>query len=235
VTADGKNVRDKIAAVDQELADTAAVVGAGTVLDAPTAQSVIDAGAEFILAPDCNPDMIHTCNRRGVIAIPGVMTPTEAVTAIEAGADILKLFPAATVGAGHVSSLQGPFGDVDIMPTGGITPKTSLSSSKPVPLRSVQAARSSTMTLLMTKTWNRSVTLPANSLAQLHRLGLGNVPELRRRIEIRRYRVILVLGFSITACTSSGVTTARSPAIVRFSAAVADPYANAFETCPSSR
>jgi len=123
VTADGKNVRDKIAAVDQELADTAAVVGAGTVLDAPTAQSVIDAGAEFILAPDCNPDMIHTCNRRGVIAIPGVMTPTEAVTAIEAGADILKLFPAATVGAGHVSSLQGPFGDVDIMPTGGITPE----------------------------------------------------------------------------------------------------------------
>lgn len=122
VTADGTGVRDKIRAVDRELAETDAVVGAGTVLDSPTAQSIIDAGAEFVLAPDCNPNVIQTCNRHGVVAIPGVMTPTEAVTAIEAGADILKMFPATTVGPRHVSSLQGPLGDVDIMPTGGVTP-----------------------------------------------------------------------------------------------------------------
>lgn len=122
VTADGKRAREKIAAVDRELADTDAVVGAGTVLDAPTAQSVIDAGAEFVLAPDCNPEMIRTCNRQGAVSIPGVMTPTEAVTAMEAGADMLKMFPATTVGPGHIGALQGPLGDVDIMPTGGVSP-----------------------------------------------------------------------------------------------------------------
>ncbi|WP_137290320.1 bifunctional 4-hydroxy-2-oxoglutarate aldolase/2-dehydro-3-deoxy-phosphogluconate aldolase [Natronorubrum halophilum] len=121
VTADGKRASEKIAAVDRELADTDAVVGAGTVLDAPTAQSVIDAGAEFVLAPDCNPEVVRTCNRRGVVSIPGVMTPTEAVTAMEAGADMLKMFPATTVGPGHIGALQGPLGDIDIMPTGGVS------------------------------------------------------------------------------------------------------------------
>lgn len=122
VTADGKRAREKIAAVDRELADTDAVVGAGTVLDAPTAQSVIDAGAAFVLAPDCNPEMIRSCNRLGAVSVPGVTTPTEAVTAMEAGADILKLFPATTVGPDHIGALQGPLGDVDIVPTGGVSP-----------------------------------------------------------------------------------------------------------------
>lgn len=122
VTADGKRASEKIAAVDRELADTDAVVGAGTVLDAPTAQSVIDAGAEFVLAPDCNPDVIRTCNRQGAVSLPGVTTPTEAVTAMEAGADMLKMFPASTVGPDHVGALRGPLGDVDIVPTGGVSP-----------------------------------------------------------------------------------------------------------------
>ena len=122
VTADGKRAREKIAAVDRELAGTDAVVGAGTVLDAPTAQSVIDAGAEFVLAPDCNPDVIRTCNRQGAVSLPGVATPTEAVTAMEAGADMLKLFPASTVGPDHVGALRGPLGDVDVVPTGGVSP-----------------------------------------------------------------------------------------------------------------
>ncbi|GAB7021126.1 bifunctional 4-hydroxy-2-oxoglutarate aldolase/2-dehydro-3-deoxy-phosphogluconate aldolase [Halostagnicola bangensis] len=121
VTADGDRVREKIAAVDEELSDTDAVIGAGTVLDAPTAQSVIDAGAKFVLAPDVNIDVITTCNRHGVVSVPGVMTPTEAVTAVEAGADILKMFPATTVGPGHISALQGPLGDLPIVPTGGVS------------------------------------------------------------------------------------------------------------------
>lgn len=123
ITADGTRVGAKIATVDRELADTEAVVGAGTVLDAPTAQSVIDAGAEFVLAPDTTPEVVTTCNRHGVVSIPGVMTPTEAVTAVEAGADMLKLFPASTVGPGHVGALQGPLGDLPIVPTGGIGPE----------------------------------------------------------------------------------------------------------------
>lgn len=121
VTADGNRVRKKIAAVDRELDDTDAVVGAGTVLDSATAETVIDAGATFVLAPDCNPDVIRTCNRHDVVSIPGVMAPTEAVTAIEAGADILKMFPATTVGPEHIGALRGPLGDIDIMPTGGIS------------------------------------------------------------------------------------------------------------------
>lgn len=121
ITADGNRVRGKVAAVDRELTDTDAVVGAGTVLESATAESVIDAGATFVLAPDCNPDVIRTCNRHDVVSIPGVMTPTEAVTAIEAGADLLKMFPATAVGPEHVGALRGPLGDVDIVPTGGIS------------------------------------------------------------------------------------------------------------------
>ncbi|MFC4438998.1 MULTISPECIES: bifunctional 4-hydroxy-2-oxoglutarate aldolase/2-dehydro-3-deoxy-phosphogluconate aldolase [Natrialbaceae] len=121
ITANDPRVREKVAAVDDALSDTDAVVGAGTVLDEPTAQSVIDAGAEFVLSPDVNPDVVTTCNRHGVLSAPGVMTPTEAVTAIDAGADVLKMFPATTVGPGHIGALQGPLGEIPILPTGGVS------------------------------------------------------------------------------------------------------------------
>ena len=121
ITADGTRAAEKIAAVDRELADTDAVVGAGTVLDAPTAQSAIDAGASFVVSPHTDPDVVRICNRHGVLVAPGVMTPTEAVTAMEAGADLLKMFPASTVGPGHIGALAGPLGDVDIIPTGGVS------------------------------------------------------------------------------------------------------------------
>ncbi len=70
------------------LDDTDAIIGAGTVMDAAAARNVIEAGAEFVLAPNLNEDVIDVCNREGVLAIPGVMTPTEAADAMEAGADI---------------------------------------------------------------------------------------------------------------------------------------------------
>ena len=121
LTADAKRCSDMIAAVDKELGDTDAVIGAGTVMDAAAARNVIEAGAEFVLAPNLNEDVIDVCNREGVVCIPGVMTPTEAAQAMEAGADILKMFPASTVGPGHIGALQGPLGDVPIMPTGGVS------------------------------------------------------------------------------------------------------------------
>jgi 2-dehydro-3-deoxyphosphogluconate aldolase/(4S)-4-hydroxy-2-oxoglutarate aldolase len=121
VTADAKRPGELIAAVDRALADTEAVVGAGTVMDAAAARTVVDAGAEFVLAPNLNEAVVETCNRVGAVAIPGVMTPTEADRALAAGADMLKLFPASTVGPGHVSAIRGPLGDVDVVPTGGIT------------------------------------------------------------------------------------------------------------------
>ncbi|PGF17566.1 2-dehydro-3-deoxyphosphogluconate aldolase [Natrinema sp. CBA1119] len=121
ITADGTRAAEQIAAVDRELAATDAVVGAGTVLDAPTAQSMIDAGASFVVSPHTDADVVRTCNRHGALVAPGVMTPTEAVTAMEAGADLLKMFPASTVGPGHIGALAGPLGDVDIVPTGGVS------------------------------------------------------------------------------------------------------------------
>lgn len=121
ITADGTRAAEKIAAVDRELADTDAVVGAGTVLDASSAQAAIDAGASFVVSPHTDADVVRTCNRHGVLVAPGVMTPTEAVTAMEAGADLLKMFPASTVGPGHIGALAGPLGDVDIVPTGGVS------------------------------------------------------------------------------------------------------------------
>ncbi|WP_254524172.1 bifunctional 4-hydroxy-2-oxoglutarate aldolase/2-dehydro-3-deoxy-phosphogluconate aldolase [Natrinema caseinilyticum] len=124
ITADGAHTAAKIAAVDRELADTDAVVGAGTVLDVPTAQSVIDAGASFVVSPHTDADVVRTCNRLGTLVAPGVMTPTEAVSAMEAGADLLKLFPASTVGPEHIGALSGPLGDVDIVPTGGVSRET---------------------------------------------------------------------------------------------------------------
>lgn len=121
ITADAERYSEMIAAVSEELAGTNAVVGAGTVTDAATARTAINAGAEFVLAPDLDEDVIDVCNREGVVSVPGIMTPTEAVTAMEAGADILKMFPASTVGPSHVSALRGPLGDIPIMPTGGVS------------------------------------------------------------------------------------------------------------------
>ncbi|WP_153552379.1 bifunctional 4-hydroxy-2-oxoglutarate aldolase/2-dehydro-3-deoxy-phosphogluconate aldolase [Halomicrobium sp. LC1Hm] len=121
LTADAKRCSEMIAKVDRALDDTDAVIGAGTVMDAAAARNVIEAGAEFVLAPNLNEEVIEVCNRESVVAIPGVMTPTEADAAMAAGADILKMFPAKTVGPSHIGALQGPLGDVPIMPTGGVS------------------------------------------------------------------------------------------------------------------
>ena len=120
VTADGKRASEKIAAIDRALEGTDAMVGAGTVMDAAAARNVIEAGAQFVLAPDLNEAVIDVCNRAGVVVVPGVMTPTEADRAMAAGADVLKMFPASTVGADHIGALRGPLGDIPIMPTGGV-------------------------------------------------------------------------------------------------------------------
>lgn len=120
LTADAKRCSDQVAAVDRALEDTDAIVGVGTVMDPAAARNAIEAGAEFILGPHLDQDIIRVCNREGVLCIPGIMTPTEAADAMAAGADMLKMFPASTVGPSHISAIQGPLGDVPIMPTGGV-------------------------------------------------------------------------------------------------------------------
>lgn len=97
------------------------VIGAGTVLDPETAARVIDAGARFVVSPVFRQPVIDRCHRHDVAAMPGCFTPTEILTAWDAGADIVKVFPATALGPGFFKDLRGPLPQVKVMPTGGVT------------------------------------------------------------------------------------------------------------------
>ena len=95
--------------------------GAGTVLDADTASRAIDAGARFIVSPVFRKAVIDACHRRDVPVMPGCLTPTEILDAWDAGADIVKVFPATTLGPGYLKDVRAPLPQVKLMPTGGVT------------------------------------------------------------------------------------------------------------------
>ncbi|HEY82532.1 MAG TPA: bifunctional 4-hydroxy-2-oxoglutarate aldolase/2-dehydro-3-deoxy-phosphogluconate aldolase [Dehalococcoidia bacterium] len=97
------------------------LVGAGTVLDPETARAAILAGAEFIVSPTLNLGVIEVCRRYSKIVIPGTFTPTEILTAWEAGADIVKVFPATVGGPKYLKDILGPLPQVRLCPTGGVT------------------------------------------------------------------------------------------------------------------
>lgn len=96
------------------------MIGAGTVLDVQTARTAILSGAQFILSPSLHSDVIQMCNKYNVLAVPGVLTPTEAITAWELGAKIVKVFPAGVVGPSYIKQLLGPLDQLKIMAVGGI-------------------------------------------------------------------------------------------------------------------
>ncbi len=96
------------------------LLGAGTVLDAETARAALLAGAQFIVAPNTNLDVIRLCRRYDKLVMPGALTPTEVVTAWEAGADIVKIFPSEITGPKYLKALHGPLPQVRLMPTGGV-------------------------------------------------------------------------------------------------------------------
>lgn len=96
-------------------------VGAGSVLDGAAAQGAIEAGAKFILSPTLKVETIRTAKRYGVVSIPGAYTPSEILTAFEAGADIVKVFPATALGPSFIKDMQGPLPQVRLLPTGGVT------------------------------------------------------------------------------------------------------------------
>lgn len=100
--------------------DDSIVIGAGTVLDPETARAVILAGANYVVSPGLNVETIKLCNRYRIPMLPGVMTPTEAITALEAGCDIIKVFPGNIVGPGAISSFKGPLPQGEFMPSGGV-------------------------------------------------------------------------------------------------------------------
>ena len=100
------------------------LIGAGTVLDPETARACILAGAEFIVSPTLNLEVIKVCRRYSKIIIPGTFTPTEILTAWEAGSDIVKVFPASVGGPGYLKDIMGPLPQVKLVPTGGVNLET---------------------------------------------------------------------------------------------------------------
>jgi 2-dehydro-3-deoxyphosphogluconate aldolase/(4S)-4-hydroxy-2-oxoglutarate aldolase len=97
------------------------LLGAGTVLDPETARQVIDAGAQFIVSPIFRRSLIDACHERHVPVTPGCFTPTEILEAWDAGADIVKVFPATALGPGYIKDVRAPLPQVKLMPTGGVT------------------------------------------------------------------------------------------------------------------
>jgi 2-dehydro-3-deoxyphosphogluconate aldolase / (4S)-4-hydroxy-2-oxoglutarate aldolase len=100
------------------------LLGAGTVLDTETARVALLSGAEFIVSPTVNLDVIRLCRRYDKLVLPGAFTPTEVLTAWEAGADIVKIFPSDVTGPQHLKALAGPLPQVRMMPTGGVNLQT---------------------------------------------------------------------------------------------------------------
>ena len=100
------------------------LLGAGTILDPETARAALLAGAEYVVAPSLNLEVIRLCRRYGKLVMPGAFTPTEILTAWEAGADIVKVFPADVLGPAFFKAVRAPLPQVRLMPTGGVDLKT---------------------------------------------------------------------------------------------------------------
>ena len=115
------NPVDVIKEVAEKYKGTDIVVGAGTVLDSETARACILAGAEFIVSPSLDIDTLKLCNRYKIAVMPGVMTVKDAITAMEYGVDVVKVFPANLYGPSVIKSFKGPLPQGDFMPTGGVT------------------------------------------------------------------------------------------------------------------
>lgn len=119
ITMTVPNALDVLRQVRNELGDKI-LLGAGTVLDPETARAVFLAGAEYIVSPTVNVEVIKMCQRYNKLVMPGAFTPTEILTAWEAGADIVKVFPADVVGPTYFKALRGPLPQIRVMPTGGV-------------------------------------------------------------------------------------------------------------------
>ena len=112
---------DALPAIARAAGTAEVTMGAGTVRNADEARAAADAGAAFLVSPGLVPDVLTVAAERGVAAIPGILTPTELLAAVDAGAGAVKVFPVTPVGGpAYVRALRGPFADVDLVPTGGI-------------------------------------------------------------------------------------------------------------------
>lgn len=114
---------DVIREVRREVGESI-VLGAGTVLDPETARAALLAGAEYIVSPVLNLDVIRLCRRYDKVVMPGAFTPTEILGAWEAGADVVKVFPADVGGPAYLRAIRGPLPQIRLMPTGGVDLET---------------------------------------------------------------------------------------------------------------
>ncbi|GGB31946.1 bifunctional 4-hydroxy-2-oxoglutarate aldolase/2-dehydro-3-deoxy-phosphogluconate aldolase [Virgibacillus dakarensis] len=120
ITMNSKNSLEKISELKSKYGEQT-VVGAGTVLNQKQAKEAIVAGADFIFAPTLDRDTIEYTKREGKIMIPGAFTPTEIYQGYIWGADIIKVFPASVLGPKFIKDIKGPLGEIQVMPTGGIS------------------------------------------------------------------------------------------------------------------
>ena len=121
ITLTVPNAIDAISAVAKRFSGKL-LVGAGTVTDAETARRAVEAGAEFIVTPCLVPEVIEAAHRADVAVLPGALTPTEVFEAFRLGGDMVKVFPAQSVGgAAYLRALRGPFPNIPLVPTGGVT------------------------------------------------------------------------------------------------------------------
>lgn len=114
---------DAIAQLSRELGEDA-LVGAGTVLDESSATAAIRSGARFLVSPNVSLEVIRTAGRHGIVALPGAASTTEILTALEAGVDMVKLFPASVLGIDYLKSVLPVLPTVALVPTGGINAET---------------------------------------------------------------------------------------------------------------
>jgi 2-dehydro-3-deoxyphosphogluconate aldolase/(4S)-4-hydroxy-2-oxoglutarate aldolase len=119
ITMTSPGALDAISETSKRLGDDA-IIGVGTVLDPETARAAILAGAKFVVSPVLNLDVIRLCQRYSVPCIPGAFTPTEILRAWEAGADVVKVFPATKLGPSYFKDLLGPLPQLRLTPTGGV-------------------------------------------------------------------------------------------------------------------
>ena len=123
VTLSVPNALGIISTLSKKYKKQGILIGAGTVLDAETARAAILAGAELLVSPHVTASMIQVANRYQAVSVCGAYTPTEVVLAMEAGADIVKLFPADMLGPQYVKTIRAPLPQAPVAPTGGVTPE----------------------------------------------------------------------------------------------------------------
>jgi 2-dehydro-3-deoxyphosphogluconate aldolase/(4S)-4-hydroxy-2-oxoglutarate aldolase len=121
VTMTVPDALDVIKEVARYYKDSDVVLGVGSVLDAETARAAILAGAEYVVSPHLNPEVIKLCNRYQISCMPGAMTVTEVVAAMELGADIIKVFPGEVLGPKFIKAIKAPLPQAALMPTGGVS------------------------------------------------------------------------------------------------------------------